>query len=77
MFRTLFGPGLGLGLVGPGLSLDLVALGLGLVSPGLGLGLGLVGVVSFNITATHTCIFNIFVENFNFKVDMLSQSAKQ
>jgi hypothetical protein len=58
MFRTLFGPGLGLGLglVGPGLGLGLglVALGLGLdlglVSSGLGLGLGLVGMVSFNIT---------------------------
>jgi hypothetical protein len=40
MFRTLLGPGLGLGLMG---------LGLGLV--GSGLGLGLVGMVSFNITA--------------------------
>jgi hypothetical protein len=47
MFRTLLGPGLGLGLglVGPGLGLGL---GLGLV--GSGLGLGLVGMVSFNIT---------------------------
>jgi F0F1-type ATP synthase membrane subunit c/vacuolar-type H+-ATPase subunit K len=44
MFRTLLGPGLGLGLVGLGLGL-----GLGLV--GSGLGLGLVGMVSFNITA--------------------------
>jgi hypothetical protein len=48
MFRTLFGPGLGLGLdlVGPGLGL--VALGLGLVSSGLGLGLSLVGKASFS-----------------------------
>jgi hypothetical protein len=43
MFRTLFGQGLGLGLVDPGL-------GLGLVSSDLGL--GLVGMVSFNITAS-------------------------
>jgi hypothetical protein len=56
MFRTLLGPGLGLGLVGPGLGLGLVGLGvglgLGLVGSGLGLGLGLglVGMVSFNIT---------------------------
>jgi hypothetical protein len=58
MFRTLLGPGLGLGLglVGPGLGLGLglvglgLGLGLGLVGSGLGLGLGLVGMVSFNIT---------------------------
>jgi hypothetical protein len=44
MFRTLFGPGLGLVGPGLGLGLGLVALGLGLdlglVSSGLGLGLG-------------------------------------
>jgi hypothetical protein len=49
MFRTLFGPGLG--LVGPGLGLVALGIGLGLISSGLGLGLGLVGMVPFNITA--------------------------
>jgi hypothetical protein len=44
MFRTSFGPGLG--LAGPGLGLGLVA---------LGLGLGLVGKVSFNITDFLIC----------------------
>jgi hypothetical protein len=76
MFRTLFGPGLGLGLglVGPGLGLGLglVALGLGLdlglVSSGLGLGLGLVGMVSFNITGSSPIGPCISRSKYNFRL---------